>query len=227
MAFSSREEVVDMFSQISSTYDLLNRILSLGWDKKWRKKGLEVLGVDSSSSLLDVACGSGDMLYLAYKKYQVKRLVGIDPSWEMLKICRKKVPSSYLIQGFAEDLPFSSRSFSHCTVAFGIRNFASPSKFIKEVFRILQKEGKFLIIEVHKTKETPKGIQLLFRYLVPLIGGLISRSFSAYSYLSSSAEEFYSPQELISLVQERGFQVLFVKPMFFRLIWIYVFKKRS
>jgi demethylmenaquinone methyltransferase / 2-methoxy-6-polyprenyl-1,4-benzoquinol methylase len=143
-----KNKVKNIFDTIAFRYDLLNHLLSFGVDIYWRKKALKLTGMDSSSVLLDVACGTGDVAITAYKK-GVRNIYGADFSHNMLQLFEKKSPwiKGRCIQMTAEELPVKDSSITNITVAFGVRNFYDIQKGFDSFYRILCRNGKATIIE--------------------------------------------------------------------------------
>lgn len=201
--------VQGMFDSIAHRYDLLNHLLSGGVDIYWRKRALKLGNVNSNSILLDVACGTGDFAIEAMK-YGATKIFGADLSRNMLLLFNKKREWSKgnVIQIAAEDIPFKSNSFSHITVAFGVRNFYDISKAFSEFFSILKPNGKAVILEFSMPKNffVAAIYKMYFKYILPLIGRIISKSKSAYTYLPESVEEFDKKIDLVKIFKECGFR---------------------
>ena len=163
-----------MFNRIAPTYDILNRILSLGIDRRWRSKTIERMGISERSVVLDLACGTGDLMAEAARK-NAMALFGIDPSKEMLLRARSKLryalTRTYYLESFGEELPLKSEICTHAMIAFGIRNVQERSRAFAELNRVLKPGGVLLLIaphewEVHQSphdyfRYTRHGIQYL------------------------------------------------------------------
>lgn len=189
-----------MFDNISGKYDLLNKVLSLGTDRNWRKKALSMLISFHPEKLLDVATGTGDMAFMAERLIGSKSITGIDLSSGMLEIARKRLEakgkelkSSIEFQkGDAEHLPFETNTFDAATVAFGVRNFADLQSGLKEMNRVLKKGAPIIVLEFTKPRIFPfrQLFDIYFRHILPLIGSWTSGDRRAYKYLYESVQAF-------------------------------------
>jgi len=148
-----QEKIVKMFDEIAPTYDLVNRIVSFGTDKIWRKKAIkEALNyLPKNPKILDVACGSGDMIseWLKYTPY----ITGLDASKGMLEIAKKRFPTIPFYEGLAQKLPFEAESFDCLSISFGLRNVVEIDRAIEEFSRVLKKDGILLILEFTKPEK--------------------------------------------------------------------------
>lgn len=206
--------VRDMFSGIARRYDLLNHILSVNIDKRWRRlvrqKLADVLA-DPNAIVLDVACGTGD-LSIDLKSGANARVVGSDFCRPMLAIAKEKTGQAKLaipyVEGDALSLPFEDLKFDAVTIAFGLRNLASFEDGLKELFRVLKPGGKLVVLEF-STPAVPglRGLfNLYFTRVLPRIGGAISGSRGAYEYLPDSVSKFPDQTALSELMRAVGFQ---------------------
>ena len=194
---SKKEEVEQMFDNISVKYDFLNHFLSLGIDKIWRKKAVKELQEVSPRKILDIATGTGDFA-IANMKLQPEEIVGIDISNGMLEVGRKKMRKKKLDhiitmkQADSENLPFDDDYFDGLTVGFGVRNFENLEKGLSEMLRVLRPGGKAVILEFSKPKKFPIKQSFTFysKYVIPILGKSISKDEKAYAYLPESVEAF-------------------------------------
>ena len=206
------------FSRIARRYDLANRVLSLGLDILWRKTLLrEIKSLKPSPErFLDIACGSGDILSFA-KDYFPKgvKFFGLDPCGEMLGIAQRRVGSyCCLLKGRAENLPFKGETFDIVTVAFGVRNFEDRKRGLSEIYRVLKGGGVLGILEFSPPGDGNPLLSLGWlytKYLVPLLGGVITGERGAYDYLAESIERFPTPALFIKVLKSTGFIPLKVK----------------
>ena len=202
--------VREMFATIATRYDLLNHLLSGNTDKKWRRivamRVSEKLGSDPSQ-ILDVACGTGDLSLTLFETTGV-RVVATDFCRPMLEIAAGKMPGSVkLVESDALSLPFLDQSFEAVTIAFGLRNFSNVEIGLKELFRVVKPQGWVAVLEFSKPPNALFNALFGFYFLrvLPLLGGIISGSKSAYSYLPNSVQRFPDQQELSRLMNEVGF----------------------
>jgi len=205
--------VREMFATIARRYDLLNHLLSGNIDKRWRRSVAKALFATLSQGearILDVACGTGDLSLTLFESGKAQ-IVGLDFCRPMLEIAKAKARRSgfrvSFIEGDALDLPFRDVSFEAVTIAFGLRNLASVEAGFNELLRVLKPGGRVAVLEFSKPKAAV--LRSLFGFyfttLLPLFGGLISGSKSAYQYLPESVSRFPDQNELASIMKEVGF----------------------
>jgi demethylmenaquinone methyltransferase/2-methoxy-6-polyprenyl-1,4-benzoquinol methylase len=220
-----KREVRRMFDAIAYKYDFLNHFLSAGIDIYWRKKALKLTGLKSEAILLDVACGTGDFAIEA-KKMGVNKIIGVDFSFNMLSLFNKK--SDWIIgknvQVAAEFLPLKNEVVTNITVAFGVRNFYDIPLAFESFFRVLKNEGKVTILEFSMPRNFI--LKLLYRFyfhsILPLVGRLISKDNSAYTYLPDSVEEFDQKINLVKLLLDAGFKKAERKDLTFGLVQVVI-----
>jgi len=204
-----KNQVRNIFESIASRYDLLNHLLSFGTDFYWRKKALKLTGVNKTSMLLDVACGTGDFA-IAAKKADVENIFGADFSFNMLKLFNQKSPwiIGRNVQLVAEGMPFKNESFTNITVAFGVRNFYNIQDGFNSFFRVLKNGGKATILEFRlPSNPVFKAVyKFYFKNILPFVGGIISGDKAAYKYLPRSVEEFDEKINIPELLKNSGFQ---------------------
>ncbi|MBN4057818.1 bifunctional demethylmenaquinone methyltransferase/2-methoxy-6-polyprenyl-1,4-benzoquinol methylase UbiE [Olleya sp. AH-315-K02] len=225
---SKKEQVTKMFDTISNEYDNLNRIISFGFDIKWRKKVVEIVANQHPETILDVATGTGD-LAINLTKTNASKIIGLDISEGMLNIGRQKLIKKKLentidlVLGDSENLPFEDNSFDAITVAFGIRNFENLEKGLSEILRVLKPNGIFVILETSVPAKTPfkQGYKFYTKSILPIIGKLFSRDKAAYSYLSESASVFPYGESLNNILHNIGFINAKALPQTFGVATIY------
>ncbi|WP_430810525.1 MULTISPECIES: bifunctional demethylmenaquinone methyltransferase/2-methoxy-6-polyprenyl-1,4-benzoquinol methylase UbiE [unclassified Carboxylicivirga] len=194
---SKKKQVAGMFNNIAPKYDFLNHFLSLGIDKCWRKRAINLLKDMERPLVLDVATGTGDLALEAQRRLGCK-VVGVDISSEMLKVAKDKIARRNLQdvitvqEGDSENLPFEDATFDAVMVAFGVRNFENLNKGLSDMARTLKAGGKMVVLEFSKPVYFPfKQLYLFyFRYILPSLGGLISNDKAAYTYLPESVLSF-------------------------------------
>ncbi len=189
-----------MFDKISGKYDLLNKVLSLGIDRKWRSKALSLLLPVKPVDMLDVATGTGDMAFMAEQILSPQNITGIDLSAGMLDVAVKRLnartkessTSIKFLKGDAENLPFENDSFDAATVTFGVRNFGDLHQGLKEMQRVLRPGAPIVVLEFTKPKIFPfrQLFDIYFRHILPLIGSWTSGDGRAYKYLYESVQAF-------------------------------------
>ena len=209
---SKKKQVTKMFDGISSNYDFLNRIISLGIDIKWRNRVVEILKPKKPDSILDIATGTGD-LALALQKTKASRIVGLDISPGMLAKGKDKVSAQNLentiemVLGDSEALKYKECTFDAVTVAFGVRNFENLELGLSELFRVLKSGGTLVILETAVPTKFPfkQGYSIYTKFLVPLMGKLITSDQAAYKYLSDSAAVFPYGKQFNNILKKIGF----------------------
>jgi len=206
--------VREMFAGIAGRYDFLNHLLSGNTDKRWRRlvaKELKNSLASSGMSVLDVACGTGD-LSLAIARETSACVIGTDFCRPMLSIASRKTAESDFfipfVEGDALALPFADKSFDAVSIAFGLRNLASFEGGLSELYRVLKPNGRAAILEF-STPIIP-GFRQLFNFyfnrILPNIGGVVSGKKSAYVYLHDSVQKFPNQKELAKMMRETGFE---------------------
>ncbi|MCJ8210156.1 bifunctional demethylmenaquinone methyltransferase/2-methoxy-6-polyprenyl-1,4-benzoquinol methylase UbiE [Mucilaginibacter sp. RS28] len=211
---TKKQQVADMFNNISHTYDFLNHFMSLGIDIIWRKKAINELKANQPKKLLDVATGTGDFAIEALKMLKPEKIVGVDISEGMLDIARKKIKTRELAPRFevtggdSENLPFETNTFDAVTVAFGVRNFENLEAGLVEMLRVLRPGGKVVILEFSKPRVFPvkQLYNFYFRYITPGIGKLFSKDSRAYSYLPESVAAFPDGKDFTTLMEKVGYK---------------------
>lgn len=208
------ERIRAMFGSIAPRYDLLNRLLSLGIDRRWRRFAVGKIGVKGPGKVLDVATGTGDVpLEIASQTPASVEIVGIDFTPEMIELGRVKVQQSRHAQRIklevapCEDIPYEDGTFDAATISFGIRNVVDRIKGLTEMRRALKAGGRIVILEF-STPTMPVFKDLYHFYflkVLPKIGGAFSR-FSAYQYLPDSVLEFPSRDEFKGMMRQVGFK---------------------
>ncbi|EKE08459.1 MAG: hypothetical protein ACD_17C00157G0001 [uncultured bacterium] len=211
----SRQNIGKMFDRISQTYDRTNRILSLGMDQSWRRALVRHLPEKTNLKILDIATGTGDQAHaFISSKKSIGSITGIDVSPEMLEIAKKKLPSVQFLMANAEKLPFSKERFDAASFSFGIRNVENPIASLEEMFRVLKKNGRCLILEFSLPPKPIRMVYLFYlRRILPFIGGILSKDQEAYRYLNHTIETFPSGRDFCLLMKSVGFSKIKVVSM--------------
>ena len=218
-----QEKIVTMFDDIAATYDKANRVLSMGIDIQWRKKGcdkaFEILGTKKLGQITDVATGTGDLLIYWKEEAEknavtIDKYVGIDPSVGMLEVAKGKVDFAEFIEGKAQDLPIENESTDVISISYGIRNVVDRVEALQEFYRALKPNGIVMILEFTKQDRTgvvDKVVDFGMKKVLPKIGGFISKNYEAYQYLPESIEEFLTTEMLAKELESAGFEMKYTK----------------
>lgn len=205
---AKKNEVRQMFDSVARRYDLLNHLLSLGIDRRWRKRVVRT--VAGSAEVLDVATGTGD-LALGMVRGGVGRVVGVDLSPGMVEVGQKKV-APYgdrieLVVGDAEDLSFADGRFDAVTCAFGVRNFEHLEVGLREMCRVTKKGGVCVVLEFSTPRTAVWGAlyRFYFHRILPVVGRWISGSRGAYTYLPQSVDVSVQGEAMLVLLAQVGF----------------------
>jgi demethylmenaquinone methyltransferase/2-methoxy-6-polyprenyl-1,4-benzoquinol methylase len=228
-----KEQVTKMFDTISGDYDGLNRVISFGIDIKWRKKVVKLVKANNPKTVLDIATGTGD-LAINLAETNAEKIIGLDISNGMLEIGKQKIKKKNLeskiemVLGDSENMPFEDNTFDAITVAFGIRNFETLEKGLKEILRVLKPDGTFVILETSMPDKTPfkQGYNFYTKNILPLIGRMFSKDRSAYKYLCESASVFPYGEALNNILHKIGFINVKDFPQTFGVATIYTSSKQ-
>ena len=235
----SQQEIIDMFNDIAKTYDLANRILSMGVDKTWRKKGcnkaFSLYGKNHIEKIVDVACGTGDLM-IDWKKTADKNgivldnIVGVDPSVGMMEVGKTKIADGVFIEAGAESMPLESNTADIISISYGIRNVVKRKEGFAEFARVLKPNGLAVILEFTKNDDDNLSSKLTKFYMnkmMPHIGGLVSGSKDAYTYLPESIEKFITTEQMCEELREAGLEPIFIKPYSMKMSTTIIARKRA
>lgn len=235
---AKQQDIIAMFDKIAESYDITNRVMSCGIDRSWRKIACKQAFkncLNTSVEIVDVACGTGDMIShwqsnAARERIAIQSIVGLDPSEGMLGVARKKMPSIPFVQCEATNLPLETASKDILSIAYGIRNVVERKKALSEFARVIKTDGILVILEFTKC-ENPSVMERLMGFytknILPLVGGILSRNYRAYRYLPDSIEEFLTTDKLKIELQEAGFQPLCIKAFCAGVCTLFVMRKVS
>nr|WKN40370.1 bifunctional demethylmenaquinone methyltransferase/2-methoxy-6-polyprenyl-1,4-benzoquinol methylase UbiE [Tunicatimonas sp. TK19036] len=231
---SKKEQVAQMFNNISRRYDLLNHLLSLGIDIYWRKRAIKLLKPEKPQHILDIATGTADFAIEALS-LNPQKVVGVDISEGMLEIGRQKLARKHLDDlielqlGDSERLLFDDNIFDAVIVAFGVRNFENLHDGLKDMYRVLKPGGSVVVLEFSKPTRFPMKqlYSFYFKNILPLIGKIISKDQSAYTYLPESVQAFPDGQAFLQALQRAGYTETRCKALTFGISSIYIGRKAS
>ena len=232
-----QEKIVSMFNDIAGTYDIANRVLSMGIDKSWRDKACNLAysfyGKQDVSKIVDVACGTGDMIDFWQKTaakngIHLKNIVGVDPSVGMMEVAKKKLPEVEFIEAGAAQMPLEGDSADIISISYGIRNVVERQEAFNEFARVLKKNGLVVILEFTKNKKQNALDHITDFYMnkiLPTLGGLISRNKEAYTYLPNSIDEFLTQENLCEELKQAGLEPIYVKGFSMNISTLFIARK--
>ena len=232
-----QEKIVSMFNDIAGTYDVANRVLSMGIDKTWRNKACDLAfgfyEKNKIEKIVDVACGTGDMLTtwdkIASKNgIKIDTKIGVDPSVGMMDVAKVKLPNVEFIEAGAADMPLESESADIISISYGIRNVVQRQEAFHEFARVLKKDGLLVILEFTKNEKTNPLDYVTDFYMnkiLPTLGGIISKNKEAYTYLPNSIDEFLTQDNLCKELKEAGLEPIYVKGFSMNISTLFIARK--
>ena len=221
-----------MFDNIAWRYDFLNHFLSFGIDRRWRERAIHILSQVSPETILDIACGTGDLSIEALK-LKPRKIIGVDISEGMLekgreKLVRKNLEKSItLVYGDSEALQFDDKVFDAAMVAFGVRNFENINQGLAEILRVLKPGGLLVVLEFSKPQSLffKKIFNFYFFRILPFMGRLFSKDVSAYSYLPESVNAFPDRIDFLDIMRNVGFTDTCFEELTMGIVCLYYGKK--
>ena len=218
-----QEKIVSMFDNIAPTYDTANRVMSMGVDKSWRRKACDLAykfyAKESIDKIVDVACGTGDMMDFWKKRSEVNgialgEIVGVDPSNGMVNVAREKFPKFNYHIAKATEIPLDDMSADILSITYGIRNVVEREAALREFNRVLKDGGLVVILEFMKN-ENPSLLgkirDFYMNKILPKVGGFISNNLEAYEYLPNSIGDFSTVENMQNELVEAGFEIVYTK----------------
>ena len=219
----------EMFDRIAANYDRLNRLISFGLDRGWRRKLIRALEVSSGGRVLDVATGTADVAIDAARAVDGLRVTGLDPSVGMLEVGRRKLRDGGLddridlVVGDAQAMAFEDGAFDAACISFGIRNVPDRTLGLSEMRRVVRPGGKVVVLELGEPRRgiTAPFARFHIHHVVPRLGALLSGD-REYRYLAQSIRAFPEPEAFLGLMREAGLMDVRVEPLFFGVAHLYV-----
>lgn len=225
--------IAGMFDAIAPRYNLLNHVLSAGLDRRWRTRAVEALALPDGARVLDLCTGTADLAIATVRGSRGTSVVGVDFAGAMLRLGLAKIRTASLersirlVRGDAAAIPVGTASCDAATIAFGIRNVAEPERALQEIARVLRPGGRLAILEFGQPRVP--GLRTLyswyFRYMLPVVGRMISKHQSAYSYLPASVGTFPPPAEFSRTLAATGFSQVRAVPLTFGVVYLFVAQK--
>ncbi len=200
--------VKKVFSDVYKDYDLMNDIMSFGFHRVWKKQIFELISPSANDTFLDLAGGSGDISKLICKKFPNNKCILVDSNKKMIEIAKGKLSGTSIKFkcASAEKLPFRNKEFNFIIVAFGLRNFTDMKLSLKEIFRVLKKNGSFICLEFSEVNNSvTKKMFEAYLNLIPFLGKIFVNNYDAYKYLAESIKIFPNQIELTKLINNSGF----------------------
>ena len=202
------DEVRAMFDRIAPRYDLMNRLMTGGRDRAWRRAAAAAADLAAGDRALDCCCGTGDLAFDLHDRTAGGEVIGVDFSLPMLELARDKARARGADVRFevadATDLPFPDAGFDAATVAFGVRNVGDLDRALGEMARVVRPGGRVVVLEITTPRRLVAFYRLWFEQIVPRLGAVVGRDLAAYSYLPASARRFPPPGELARRMADAG-----------------------
>jgi demethylmenaquinone methyltransferase / 2-methoxy-6-polyprenyl-1,4-benzoquinol methylase len=226
---SKKDSVREMFDDIAPVYDFMNHFLSMGIDKRWRKKLRKEMALQKPDSIIDIATGTGDLAF-ELSKLEPGSITGIDISEKMLEIAINKSQTKKLNElvvfqiADGSNMPYDNDSFDAASMAFGIRNFENPQNGLKEIFRVLKPGGMIYILEFGMPNKQPvKGFyKFYFSKILPFFGKIFSGNSKAYKYLPESVDKFLFGNDFLEIMNKVGFKETKFLKLSFGIAYLYI-----
>jgi demethylmenaquinone methyltransferase/2-methoxy-6-polyprenyl-1,4-benzoquinol methylase len=229
-----KQQIGALFDRIAGTYDGLNHGLSMNIDKSWRRRAVEMM--PPARHVLDVAIGTADLAIEMLRTGKAELVTGLDLSEQMMAVGKEKVARSKMgskrvefIYGNAQEMPFADETFDGVTCAFGCRNFSDLDAGLREMHRVLKRGGQVTILEFsYPTRRYVRALyDIYFSYVLPLIGRIVSRDKTAYSYLNKSVKGFCWGEAFVQHMHDAGFEDMHFEKRTFGIATIYTAIKNA
>ena len=228
-SLDKKEQVATMLNDIAKRYDFLNRLLSAGIDKSWRKKAIAELKEIQPKKILDVATGTADVALMTYKLLKPEKITGIDISDGMIALGKEKIAKKGLTDfielqnGDSEKINYTDNFFDAVTVAFGVRNFQNLEKGLSEMLRVLKPGGKLVILEFSKPCNTmfKSFYKFYMKIIAPKAGRMFAKNKDAYKYLNDSVQAFPEREQFTAIMKNVGYKNVYYKQLSLGICCVY------
>ena len=230
------DRIARMFDAIATRYDFLNHLLSIGIDRRWRRRAIRSLSLTGRERVLDICTGTGDLAIAARTaRPPAARVVGVDFAAAMLRVGHEKLRREQLtdtialVRGDATSIPAADASVDAVTMAFGIRNVENTNAACDEIYRVLKRSGRLAILEfsIPTTPGLRAAYLWYFNQILPRIGRLVSRHHAAYGYLPASVGAFASPVEFVKVLRQSGFIDISAVPLTMGIVFLYTARRSA
>jgi len=230
------DRIARMFDAIATRYDFLNHLLSIGIDRRWRRRAIRSLSLTGRERVLDICTGTGDLAIAARTaRPPAARVVGVDFAAAMLRVGHEKLRREQLtdtialVRGDATSIPAADASVDAVTMAFGIRNVENTNAACDEIYRVLKRSGRLAILEfsIPTTPGLRAAYLWYFNQVLPRIGRLVSRHHAAYGYLPASVGAFASPVEFVKVLRQSGFIDISAVPLTMGIVFLYTARRSA
>lgn len=228
-------QVKEMFDNIAPAYDFMNRAMTLGVDRSWRRRTVEAVAAAGARRILDVATGTGDLALQMARSMPDARITGVDLSAGMIEVGRRKIAGAGEAERISLEvadclaLPMADGSFDAVTVAYGVRNFESLARGYAEMARVLRPGGLLAVLELTEPEQSLVRplYKLYTRGIIPLVGKLVSGDSAAYRYLPRSIAAVPSGEAMLRLMRDAGLENASARRMTFGVCTLYTAFKRQ
>jgi len=224
--FEKEKYVKEVFRRIAPKYDFMNRLMTGGFDHRWKEEVVKLAQIQDNDRILDLGAGTGDLAKTVNHVHQNPRVVAADFSFEMMSAGRTNMELPF-VQADALSLPFADDTFNCVVSGYLLRNVSHLDQALSEIFRVIKRDGRFVVLDTTKPGRNifSPFIWVHMHWIIPLIGGIVSGFRAAYEYLPNSSEQFLSAEELEEQLKIAGFVSVGFRRLMFGTIAIHWAKK--
>lgn len=215
------QKIISVFDEISSYYDVMNNVISLGTHYIVKFFAIRELEIKPRSNILDLCCGTGDFTRIINRFYPRSRVIGVDFSMQMIKLAKLKNKNGVFIKADCTDLPFKENEFDYVTAGFGLRNIENRQKALDEISKVLKTGGRFLHLDFGYHNIFSK----IFDLFVLLVAKMFVKNSNNYEYLIKSKNDFSQPMELVKEFESHNFKLVKIRNYMFGIISVQILEK--